>query len=218
MAVKALIFDIDGTLYPNRAMMIRSSGFFLRHLYLIYHFNIVRKDLRKVGRIEHFEATQAGMLAARMGIHVDDARKLIDGILYKKWERVFRRVKPFPELKKTLQQLADQGLRFGILSDFPIGKKMEYFGLQDLPWEFQFSSRDSGYLKPSIRPFLHCIETMQLQPHEILYVGNSYSYDVVGSRKAGMKTAWLTGSSKGKQADIIFDNYRVFAQKLTTLL
>jgi phosphoglycolate phosphatase-like HAD superfamily hydrolase len=33
---------------------------------------------------------------------------------------------------------------------------------------------------------------MGLPPEKILYVGNSFAYDVLGARKAGMKAAWIT--------------------------
>jgi len=212
--LKAVIFDIDGTLYPNRSMMIRSAGFFLSHLRLIRHFSQVRKDLRKVGRIEHFESTQAGMLASRMGISPDEARHLIEDKLYGKWERVFRKIRPWPGVHRELLKMAESGLRLGILSDFPVGKKLDYFGLQDVPWEIVFSSRDSGYLKPSIRPFLYCAEKMNLPPEQILYVGNNYNYDVVGARKAGMKTAWITDRPGKLRADMVMKNFRDFSKKL----
>jgi len=214
MSLKAVIFDIDGTLYPNRSMMIHSTGFFLSHLKLIRHFNVVRKDLRKVGRIDHFEATQAAMLASRMKISSDEARRLIEQVLYGEWERVFKRVKPWPEIKKELMKLADMNLRLGILSDFPVGKKLEYFGLQDIPWEVVFSSRDSGYLKPSVKPFRYCADKMELPAEDILYVGNNYRYDVVGARRAGMKTAWVSSKKDRKQADIVIKNFKGFSDKL----
>lgn len=218
MAIKAVVFDIDGTLYPNRSMMLHSAGFFLSHLRLIRHFSVVRKDLRKVGRIDHFEATQAGMLASRLGCSLVEAEKKIQEILYNRWEHCFRRVRPFKDLKEVLAKLQAQGLRLGILSDFPVGKKLKYFGLENIPWEVVLSSRDSGYLKPSLRPFQFCAEQLKLEPAEVLYVGNNYHYDVVGARKTGMKTAWVTLRRRGRTADIVFKNYREFFEKLSSLL
>jgi putative hydrolase of the HAD superfamily len=64
---------------------------------------------------------------------------------------------------------------------------------------------------------------MGLPPEEILYVGNSFAYDVVGAKKAGMKAAWITrsfaagrfathaspaGAGPDVKADFVFSGYR----------
>jgi putative hydrolase of the HAD superfamily len=62
---------------------------------------------------------------------------------------------------------------------------------------------------------------MDTPPEQILYVGNSVSYDVAGAHKAGMKAAlvrtlpFLSGREKApaaapnwRRADFIFSDYR----------
>ena len=55
-----------------------------------------------------------------------------------------------------------------------------------------------------------------LKPDEILYVGNSAKYDIIGAKKAGMKTAYFEPLWRRifhlhlKEADISFKSYRHF--------
>ena len=57
---------------------------------------------------------------------------------------------------------------------------------------------------------------MGLKPQEILYVGNSAKYDVMGAKNAGMMTAYLEPFWRRlfrkplKEADISFKDYRQF--------
>ena len=57
-------------------------------------------------------------------------------------------------------------------------------------------------------------EKLGVKPEEILYVGNSIKYDVMGARNYGMKTAYLLKgfrkifNIKCSLADISFKNYR----------
>ena len=57
-----------------------------------------------------------------------------------------------------------------------------------------------------------------VKPEEILYVGNSAKYDVLGAKNAGMKTAYLEPLWRRllhkplKDADISFKNYRQFQE------
>lgn len=206
MTIKGVVFDIDGTLYPNRSMYIQSARFFLTHFRLVKHFSHVRKELRKVGRIENFHALQAELLAIEMKISRDKAAQLIEEKLYGKWERTFRKVKPFKTIIPFLEKLKEKGIPMAILSDFPVGRKLEYFGLEGY-WSVIRSSHQSGYLKPSAKPFLEMAKKMDLNPEDILYVGNNYSYDAVGSHKAGMKSALISRKRKIEKVDFTFKSY-----------
>jgi putative hydrolase of the HAD superfamily len=93
------------------------------------------------------------------------------------------------------------GLKTAVMSDFPIGEKLKYFGMEDI-WDVKISSEESGYLKPDRRPFLLLSARLGMKPEEIIYVGNSYTYDVLGSKNVGMIAGHLSSSAKdGSIAD-----------------
>lgn len=48
-----------------------------------------------------------------------------------------------------------------------------------------------GFGKPDPRLFTMAQERQQCQPHELLFIGNSYKHDVVPASEAGWKTVWI---------------------------
>ena len=218
MAIKAVAFDIDGTLYPNWKMQLNSIPFFAFHPRLIYKFGEIRKDIRKLENIDNFYETQALMLGNSLSISPDEAHKIIDSYFYTRWEKTFSRIKPYGNVKKVIKSIKAMGLKTAVMSDFPIGKKLDYFGLESL-WDVEISSEDSGYLKPDKRPFLFLCEKLGLKPEEIIYVGNSYTYDVLGSKNIGMMAGHLSSSERdGSIADFTFSNYTDFIEKIKKFL
>ena len=218
MAIKAVAFDIDGTLYPNWKMQLNSVPFFAFHPRLIYKFGEIRKDIRKLETIDNFYETQAQLFGDSLSIPPDEAHNIIDSYFYTRWEKTFSRIKPYGNVKKVIKSIKAMGLKTAVMSDFPIGRKLDYFGLDSL-WDVEVSSEDSGYLKPDKRPFLYLCDKLELKPEEIIYVGNSYSYDVVGSKNIGMIAGHLSSSERdGSLADFTFSNYTDFLEKMKKFL
>ena len=56
-------------------------------------------------------------------------------------------------------------------------------------------SRRAGLFKPDPAIFLHAAEKLGGDPGTMMMVGDSFERDVVPSKKAGMKTAWLEGAA-----------------------
>jgi putative hydrolase of the HAD superfamily len=236
--IRGVGFDLDGTLYANYKLNITLVPFLFRHLALSGAFAGVRRALHKAAvkgagewpgagdsRLPEtgvpaeslsFYDTQAALLAERLNEDPESAKEKIDRLIYRGWEERFARIKPFPHAAETLGSLKASGFRLGLLSDFPPRRKLELLGLDGF-FDAAFSSEEFGVLKPNPAPFLKLASALDLPPREILYVGNSPRYDVLGAKKAGMKAALLrrgilsTGFAGGPEAglaDFIFWNYR----------
>lgn len=218
MAIKAVAFDIDGTLYPNRRMVFHSIPFLLTHFSLVKEFNEARKDLRKLENVTDFRKSQSEILAKRIDKTPEETSALVDKVFYKRWENIFKRVRPFAGLQDTIEDLKAKGLKLGVMSDFPVGNKLNYFAV-DGHWDVVMSSEDTGYLKPHTRPFEVLAEKLGCKPEEVIYVGNSYRYDVIGASSAGMKTVYVQWQGKEvPEADLTIRNYRHFSRKIEFLL
>ncbi|OQY35172.1 MAG: hypothetical protein B6241_01325 [Spirochaetaceae bacterium 4572_59] len=218
MPVKALAFDIDGTLYPNWRMKFHSIPFLCSHMNLVMNFSQVRKDIRKVEKVDHFRELQANLLSQKTGLDVAKAQDVLERIIYKKWERIFKRVRPYSGLNTALVTLRERGYKLGILSDFPVGNKLNYFRV-DGHWDVTMSSEETGYLKPSPKPFLALAERLGCAPEEVLYVGNSIEYDIAGASAAGMKTIYINWKKQDlPSADLSITSYKNFIEKIEFLL
>jgi len=216
--LKAVVFDIDGTLYPNYRMYFRSIPFFLRNIHLIREFNEVRKDIRNERPITDFYGRQAELLAERLSIDIEKSRSIIDGKIYAEWSSsVFKAIQPFAHVKSTLSALRSEGYLLGALSDFPVEDKLVMLGL-DSCWDYSVSSETVGYLKPAPESFIHTARQLKVDPSEVLYVGNNYTYDVLGAVNAGMHAAHISSRAPaGSKAAFTFSHYGDFLDKLEAL-
>lgn len=217
MQIKAAVFDVDGTLYPNRLMYIKSVSFFLSYPRFTVHFGRIRSRVRSVRPIHDFQQLQTTLLAESMNITEAEAETFITKVMYREWEECLKGVRTYPRVKEVMHELKDEGVKIGVLSDFPIGRKLAYLGLDELV-DYAASAEESGYLKPNPEPFLRVTEALGVPLKETLYVGNHYEYDVLGASRAGMKTAHLSKCARvGSAADFTFSDYGDFMEKFRLL-
>jgi putative hydrolase of the HAD superfamily len=219
-----IAFDLDGTLYANYQFYVRILPFFIKEFPLVMAWGRARNAIRKTNVSSLSAGDFYGKQAALMGEYLkkepNALRARHEALIYRGWEEVFKRIPLFPYLKETLREFRDSGIKLGVLSDLPPERKLENLGLSDI-WDVQLCSELSGGLKPNKTPFLVLAEKMRLPPGRILYVGNSVSYDVLGSKSAGMKAALIVpsllrgcrsgGHPGGKwtgYADFVFSSYR----------
>ncbi len=210
MPIMGAIFDLDGTVYPYSRLIANSVRFALRYPRFFAHFAKVRIELRRIRPVVDFRATQAALLARSMRIPVAQARLMIEEIIYQRLEESFRGIRPYAFLREALQGLRDSGRKLAVLSDFPVERKLQYLGLDDL-WDCTLSSEETGYLKPNPEPFLAVADRLNLAPQAILFVGDKYLYDILGAHRVGMRTAHLTRVPENHGvADITFRSYANF--------
>jgi HAD superfamily hydrolase (TIGR01549 family) len=88
--------------------------------------------------------------------------------------------------------------RLALLSNFDDGETGHLIvadtGVREL-FEIVVISADAGLRKPHPKIFLDLIGQMGLEPHEVLYVGDTAHDDVLGSKRAGMHSAWINKHS-----------------------
>jgi len=208
----AVAFDLDGTLYPNYRFYLRLLPFIIREHKLLRAMGSARDTLRAASQDGRFYDLQARIMA---DILKDDPGKIYtktEQLIYRGWEPLFKKVKLFPHVHETLTALKADGLKLGLLSDFPPLKKLEYLGIADY-WDAVLCSEETGRLKPDPIPFRALSAALQVPPERILYVGNSIEYDIRGAKQAGFKAALVQNPlslrfRKVPEADFIFKDYR----------
>lgn len=211
--IKAVAFDIDGTLYSDMALYVRIVPYFLSHLSFYTKFNKVRKILHRTAPLADFYEYQARLLADMLHVSSQEAKAMIQQISYDGMKHYFKKIRTYPYVFECIKRMKESGLKIGILSDFPPDQKGDIWGIRDL-CDVCIGSEESGALKPSLYPYGILAMKLGVKPEEILYVGNSLKYDVRGSKNAGMKSAYLLKgikkifNIKEKESDISFKNYR----------
>jgi putative hydrolase of the HAD superfamily len=217
MALRAVAFDLDGTLYPFRDLVLRAAAFGVRHPDYATRFRRVREQIRGVRPISDFRQTQAELFAASAGLGLEEARSWIERRVYGELVATFRSVRPYRGLSELLDEIRGRGLALAVLSDLPVAEKLRYLGLEGR-FAVAMCSEESGYLKPSPEPFVLLAQRLGLAPSDILFVGDSYEQDIVGAHDAGLMSAHLSARRRrGSVADLSFSRYERLKELLPTL-
>ena len=123
------------------------------------------------------------------------------------YQEVYRERVLFPEVVAVLEQLSQWGVSMGIVSNTtnPVFMKELELESSGLKKYFDFTIFSSGvpFRKPHPSIFQLAISRFQLQPSEILFIGDSLLADVQGAQGVGMKAAWL--NRRKEQTDICPD-------------
>jgi HAD superfamily hydrolase (TIGR01549 family) len=90
----------------------------------------------------------------------------------------------------AIETLVRQGIRVGVLSDYPAGGKLTALGLSPLMSPVLCTTDpEIDALKPHPRGFHRACELWRLSPDEVLYVGDRTDVDAIGARAAGLRCA-----------------------------
>ena len=207
MNIKAVLFDVDGTLYPQSFFIRTSLQFFLRHPRISMAFRHLRHDVRAIGGVEDLHLAQISLCAGYMRRPAEVAEYLLDTYIYGTFMDMLAKAKPYPEVEPLLAELKNAGLKLGVITDYPVGAKVSALGF-DKYWDVTISADTMGHLKPEPDAFLLAAEKLKISPEQIIYVGNEYKYDIIGANKAGMKTAHLAQKPVPDSiADVTFSNF-----------
>ena len=97
------------------------------------------------------------------------------------------RVELFAEVPQSLQLLQR---RFRLFTASNGNADLVRIGIAHW-FERSIAAREVGVLKPHPAVFHKVIEATDLQPHEVLYVGDDPLADIEGARQAGMRAVWI---------------------------
>ena len=214
----AVAFDLDGTLYPDFGFYRQLIPFLLKESKFLRAFGKARDRLRREPKLPEsasFYRVQAQYISEILGQDPVLIEEKTEREIYRGWEPLFKKVRLYSHVKETLLAFRENNIRLGLLSDFPPEKKLENLGISGL-WDAILCSEEIGRLKPDVLPFNELAKTMGFPPDVILYVGNSFSYDVTGAQKAGFKAAWIRPKGaylfpdykRERKADFVFFDYR----------
>lgn len=145
----------------------------------------------------------------------------IEDLLKIYYDQIYSYRKVYPEMIETLVVLQEAGVRMGIISNttnpgFMKDYEQSLLGL-DPYFEFSIYSSEVPYRKPHPSIFQLALVRLNLNPSEVLFVGDNLKADVVGAQSVGMPTAWLNRNEKTLPPDIIPDYQIRTTTELLTL-
>lgn len=195
--LRAIIFDVDGTILDTEQAILQSLQRTLREeTKQDYHFEALRFALGIPGK----DALQR--------LNVDDIEAV-----HQKWSAAVldfsHEVAVFESLEEVIQHLATKPLQLGIVTSKTaqeVVDEFEPFGLSEY-FQHIVSASDTEKHKPHPEPLLKCLDALQVAPEEAIYIGDSI-YDFQCAKQAGAKFAlahWGAKSTIGfEEADYVF--------------
>ncbi len=139
-------------------------------------------------------------------IDPQQAPQAVQAAAHQLWRRCTDVVRPYGGCRETLQTLAAEGYRLGILSHvaWPPDACQAWFvrwGLADYLDFYSFSS-EVGWIKPNPRHFAHAVDLAGVAPEHILHVGDHPLRDINGARAHGLGTCLRLTERMHPDADL----------------
>jgi len=215
--LKAIVFDIDGTLYRQsmlrRAMLGRLLRVHARHPLRGWRTAGVLRAYRHAQERLRSSAAEGDISGAQITLtcqetHVDRG-SVLDCV--NRWmEQEPLQFLPQclqPGVIEFLETCRRRGLRLGALSDYPAEAKLEALGLSAL-FDVVLCAQapEVNVFKPNPRGLLLALERLGAARAETLYVGDRLDVDVPTAAAAGVRCAIVsrraTASARGAHIEV----------------
>lgn len=188
---KAVIFDLDGTLYDRRGLALRMVARDPRHIFMMVRERRVRRSLagRAFAGKEEFYDTFLNELSKMSGKRVKDVEKWYFGTYMQNMVDILgKHYKVRPWVRREIEKLHSVGMKVAVLSDYAfVREKLRAIGIAAGNFDLVADAPSCGGLKPCEDTFLKMAEDLQVLPADILVVGDRDDTDGEGARNSGMR-------------------------------
>jgi putative hydrolase of the HAD superfamily len=223
-AIKAVLFDLDDTLWPIAPTIIRAEA--LQYEWLTANAPATvaqhsRESMRArrmalaqtdprfrfdLWSLRHTALCEALVAAGENPLLADAAMEI--------FSRERNVVCVYEDVVPGLTRLA-QHFTLGTISN----------GFADLAaiglaehFHTSIAAHRLGFAKPDRRIFRQACEAMQILPHEAIYVGDDPLLDVEGAQKAGLRSVWINRFERTLPPDVVPDFHCTNLQELVDWL
>jgi putative hydrolase of the HAD superfamily len=210
MDIRALIFDINGTLIDietdeRMEQAYRAIGHFLtyqgiklrRGEVLNLYFQIMKEQFaRNTEAYPEFDVV--AIWREVLERHASDFTRSLPSEKLRQMPLFLaelhrgisrKRLSLFPQVQEVLNQLKTR-YRLAVVSDAQSAyalPELRALGLHEY-FDPIIISGDYGYRKPDARLFQKALDHLQIRPDQAVFIGNDCYRDIFGSRQLGMKT------------------------------
>lgn len=196
--IKALVFDVFGTVVDWRGSIIR-EGRALGEKKKIDIDWVAFTDAWRAGYRPAMQRVRAGDLP---WTHIDVLHRMILDDLVQKFDlkklseadkahlnKVWHRLKPWPDSVRGLKRLK-AGYIIGTLSNGNVSLLANMAKHSKLPWDVIFSAELFHHYKPDPETYLGAAALLGLKPSELMLVA-AHKDDLLAAKKCGLATGFV---------------------------
>ena len=199
-SIKGVIFDMDNTLFDFIEAKMNACAAIVEHVGAGDPHELLSYFRRKEHGFENVENISDYLME-----YGKYSEQLFSECCTIYEREKIRSIKIYPGVKDTMLHLKEMELIVGILTDADkrnASMRLKRTGLCDC-FDSLFTFDMTGYKKPSHKPFTNALDSMGLQAHETLYVGDSLRRDIIPSKQIGMVTVHASYGDYGHSSDSI---------------
>lgn len=184
--IKYILLDVSGTilykpsLYDKLFKVLQSFGFTIDLKTIKYHHKLLSESIKFPDRTDRaFYDNFNSELVFSFGIVPCDEilSAIFSECTYLPWEKF-----------EDTNVLNDLQLPIGILSNFNSSLEEKLSQFFNIAFQDVFVSEVIGCSKPSLEFYKYALEKINLQPNEILYIGDSFKLDYKPAKEIGFTT------------------------------
>jgi putative hydrolase of the HAD superfamily len=205
--MRAVLFDVDDTLFDRKGvqplileMIVKRLPELFKDLEIgsiaeafVESDLITTRDFDAGAPSEGLRDIRSRLFLRILGLREDHAQTITE-----MYVREYPAVNaPMSGARAVVSRLRRKYLTGVVSNGFP---DVQYTKLETIGLIKEFScivlSEEIGIRKPDPRIFKHAASLLNVEPGECLYVGDSYTNDVVGAKNAGMRTCWFNRDAR----------------------
>lgn len=197
--IRAVGFDLDGTLFDHRGSATDAVDAFLRLVgalpsdearRLWFSAEDAEFERWRSGQVSFQEQRRRRLrtVLAALGVTIEDTPVFLDELFEEYLHEYQAAWRAFPDAVDVLTSLRSQGFRLGILTNGNEEQQLEKLrtiGLYESV-DVVCVSEAIGVQKPDPRAFKTLAQRLGVAPAECLFVGDNPQHDIAGAIAAGM--------------------------------
>ena len=199
---KAVIFDLDGTLYDYQKA--DRAGVDALNRYAAEHFGLSEEEtVRGVQRAMDEANARIGTKTASTHNRVIRYQVFCElhgypvwphalHMAYTYWGTFLENMAPDPDVPELFASLKKAGVLIGLgtnMTSYVQYRKIEVLGIAG-EFDFVVMSEEAGLEKPDPGFFALCAAKAEAEPSQCIFIGDNHPMDYLGAKAAGMRGIW----------------------------